>query len=79
MAEKRETIEDVARREADVERERAQARADQQRVLEQLAKQMPDSFFELAGLLRENVRRFVAGTVLAADVPAARCGPVPVG
>jgi hypothetical protein len=58
MPEKRETIEDVARREADLERERAEARAEQIRLAEQLTKQMPEAFFELCGLLRENVRRF---------------------
>jgi len=60
MPEKRPSIEDVARQEAEVERERAEARAEQLKSGEKLAKEMPDSFFELAGLLRETVRRFNA-------------------
>jgi hypothetical protein len=58
MAEKRESLEDVARREAEVERDRAEARAEQLQSAERLAKEVPEAFFELAGLLRENVRRF---------------------
>jgi hypothetical protein len=58
MPEKRETIEDVARREAEVERERSEAREEQLKYAEKLSTEMPEAFFELAGLLRENVRRF---------------------
>jgi hypothetical protein len=58
MAEKRETIEDVARREAATERERAEARAEQIEYAEKLSKEVPEAFFEVCGLLRENVRRF---------------------
>lgn len=60
MGEKRETIEEVARREADVERERAASRAEQLELAGKIAKEMPERFFELCGLLRENVRRFNA-------------------
>src|ERR1700759_5210098 len=58
MGEKRETIEDVARREADAERERSQARAEQLQFATKVAKEGPQRFFGLCGLLRENVRRF---------------------
>jgi hypothetical protein len=58
MPEKRETIEEVARREAATERERAEARAEQLQYAEKLSKEVPEAFFELCGLLRENVRRF---------------------
>src|SRR6266508_5848738 len=58
MAEKRESIEDVARREAATERERAEARAEQLEYAEKLSKEVPEAFFELCGVLRENVRRF---------------------
>jgi hypothetical protein len=58
MAEKRETLEEVARREADVERERAAAQQEYLQSAERLAQAMPEAFFELAGLLREAVRRF---------------------
>src|SRR5215470_7397228 len=58
MPEKRETIEDVARREAATEREREEARAEQLQFAEKLSKEVPEAFFELCGLLRENVRRF---------------------
>ena len=60
MGEKRETIEEVARREADAERERAASRAEQLELAGMIAKEMPERFFELCGLLRENVRRFNA-------------------
>ena len=58
MAEKRETLEDVARREADHERELAEARAELAKSGVQLAKEMPAAFFEFCGMLREQVRRF---------------------
>ena len=58
MGEKRETIEDVARREADAERERAAAMNERIELSGKVAKEMPERFFELCGLLRENVRRF---------------------
>ncbi|HEY2748623.1 MAG TPA: hypothetical protein VGL86_28575 [Polyangia bacterium] len=58
MAEKRETLEEVARREADHERELAEARAELTKSGERLAKEMPPAFFELCGMLREQVRRF---------------------
>lgn len=58
MPEKRESLEEVARREADEERARAEARQEHLQSAERLAKEMPQAFFELAGLLREAVRRF---------------------
>jgi hypothetical protein len=60
MAEKRESLEDVARREADRERELAEAREEYLKSAERLAKEMPPAFFELCGLVREAVRRFNA-------------------
>ncbi len=58
MAEKRESLEEIARREADAERERAEARAEYAKSGERLAKEMPAAFFEFCGMLREQVRRF---------------------
>lgn len=58
MAEKRETLEDVARQEADHERELADARAEFAKSGAQLAKEMPGIFFEFCGIVREAVRRF---------------------
>ncbi len=58
MGEKRESLEDVARREADHEREVAEARAELAKSGERLAKEMPPAFFEFCGMLREAVRRF---------------------
>ena len=58
MPEKRETLEEVARREADHEREVAEARAELAKSAERLAKEMPPAFFEFCGMLREAVRRF---------------------
>jgi hypothetical protein len=58
MGEKRETIEEVARREADSERALAAAQSERLELSGQVAKEMPERFFELCGLLRENVRRF---------------------
>jgi hypothetical protein len=58
MPEKRETLEDVARREAETERERAEAREEYLKSAERLAKEMPEAFFEFCGMVREAVRRF---------------------
>jgi hypothetical protein len=58
MAEKRETLEEVARREADHERELAEAREEFLKSGERLAKEMPPLFFEFCGIVREAVRRF---------------------
>lgn len=58
MAEKRESLEDVARRESQHERELAAARDELAKSGERLAKEMPAAFFELCGLVREAVRRF---------------------
>jgi hypothetical protein len=58
MAEKRESLEEFARREGDRERELAEARKERAESADRLAKEMPSSFFELCGILREAVRRF---------------------
>src|SRR5947208_13885105 len=58
MPEKRETLEDVARREAEAERERAEAREEYLKSAERLATEIPESFFEYCGMVREAVRRF---------------------
>lgn len=58
MAEKRETLEEVARREASRERELAEAREEYAKSGERLAKEMPLAFFEFCGMVREAVRRF---------------------
>lgn len=58
MAEKRESLEEVARREASRERELAEAREELVHSGERLAKEMPPAFFEFCGMLRESVRRF---------------------
>jgi hypothetical protein len=58
MAEKRESLEDIARREAEHERERAAAREEYVKSAERLATEMPPAFFEFCGMLRESVRRF---------------------
>jgi hypothetical protein len=58
MAEKRESLEEIARREAARERELAEAREEYAKSGERLAKEMPPAFFELCGMLREAVRRF---------------------
>ncbi len=58
MAEKHESLEEVARREATRERELAEAREEYLKGGERLAKEMPPAFFELCGLVREAVRRF---------------------
>src|SRR5258707_14088728 len=58
MPEKRESLEEVARREANRERELAEAREEYAKSGERLAKEMPPLFFEFCGILREAVRRF---------------------
>jgi hypothetical protein len=58
MAEKRESLEEVARREANRERELAEAREEYAKSGERLAKEMPPAFFEFCGIVREAVRRF---------------------
>ena len=58
MAEKRESLEEIARREAARERELAEAREEYAKSGERLAKEMPAAFFELCGMVREAVRRF---------------------
>lgn len=58
MAEKRESLEEIARREANRERELAEAREEYARSGERLAKEMPPAFFEFCGMVREAVRRF---------------------
>jgi hypothetical protein len=58
MAEKRESLEEVARREANRERELAEAREEYAKSAERLAKEMPPAFFEFCGMVRESVRRF---------------------
>src|SRR5438067_10915397 len=58
MAEKRESLEEVARREANRERELAEAREEYLKSSERLAQEMPPAFFEFCGMVREAVRRF---------------------
>jgi hypothetical protein len=58
MAEKRESLEEIARREANRERELAEAREEFAKSGERLAKEMPPAFFEFCGMVREAVRRF---------------------
>jgi hypothetical protein len=58
MAEKRESLEEVARQEANRERELAEAREEYAKSSERLAKEMPPAFFEFCGMVRESVRRF---------------------
>jgi hypothetical protein len=58
MPEKRETLEEFARREADAEREREEARANFVASRELLSKEVPERFFTLALELREAVKRF---------------------
>lgn len=58
MAEKRESLEEIARREAARERELAEAREEFAKSGERLAKEMPPAFFEFCGMVREAVRRF---------------------
>jgi hypothetical protein len=59
-AEKRETVEDVARREAEAARAQAQARAEHVEGAARVAREVPSAFFELCGIVREQVRRFNA-------------------
>jgi hypothetical protein len=63
MPEKRETLEELARREADGEREREEARALRRQSSERLAKEVPARFFQLAKELREAVARFNAAAL----------------
>src|SRR3954471_5548374 len=58
MAEKRESLEDVARQEAQHERELAEAREEYAKSGERLGTEMPSGLFELCGMGREAVRRF---------------------
>ncbi|MCA1663864.1 MAG: hypothetical protein LC659_06285 [Myxococcales bacterium] len=58
MVEKRESLEEVARREASRERELVEAREEYAKSGERLAKEMPPAFFEFCGMVREAVRRF---------------------
>ena len=58
MAEKRESLEEIARREATRERELAEAREEYAKSGERLAKEMPPAFFDFCGMIREAVRRF---------------------
>ena len=58
MAEKRESLEEVARREATRERELAEAREEYAKSGARLAQEMPPAFFEFCGMVREAVRRF---------------------
>jgi hypothetical protein len=58
MPEKRETLEEFAKREADAERERDEARANFVASRELLSKEVPERFFTLAMELRDAVRRF---------------------
>ena len=58
MSKNRESLEEVARREADRERELAEAREEYAKSGERLAKEMPPAFFEVCGMVREAVRRF---------------------
>ena len=58
MAEKRESLEEVAKREANRERELAEARDEYAKSADRLAKEMPPAFFEFCGIVREAVRRF---------------------
>jgi hypothetical protein len=60
MAEKRETLEDLARREKDAEQERNDQRAEMLVSAERLAKEVPERFFQLATDLKQAVMRFNA-------------------
>ena len=60
MAEKRESLEDVARREKDAELERSEQRAEMTANAERLAKEVPQRFFQLATDLKQAVMRFNA-------------------
>lgn len=58
MGEKRESIEEFARREASEEAARLAAQQEREQAAGKLAEAMPERFFELCGLTREMVRRF---------------------
>ena len=58
MAEKRETIEELAQKEAAYEKEMAQARELSLQNASKLVQEVPGKFFEFCGMLREAVRRF---------------------
>jgi hypothetical protein len=60
MARKDETIESIAKREADAEREREESKKRYLADQAEIAKHVPKRFFELAGELRECVMRFNA-------------------
>ena len=70
MPEKRETLEEIARREADSEREREEARALRRQSSERLAKEVPAAF-QLAKELREAVMRFNAAALPESASPSA--------
>jgi hypothetical protein len=58
MPEKRETLEEFAKREADAEQEREELHAAFVAGREQLSKAVPERFFQLAQELRDAVKRF---------------------
>jgi hypothetical protein len=58
MGEKRETVEDLAKQEAAYEQELAQLREVSLANSGKLAQEVPKTFFEFCGMLRETVRRF---------------------
>lgn len=58
MPEKRETLEEIAKSEAAIERERAKAAAERAQAAEKLAKELPARFYQLAGEVRSAVARF---------------------
>ncbi len=62
MAEKRESIEELGKREAEYERELGQMRETQLANAGKLADEVPGKFFELCGMVREAVRRFNQAT-----------------
>jgi hypothetical protein len=58
MAEKRETIEELAKRESEYDKEQARAREISLQNSGKLVQEVPGKFFEFCGMLREAVRRF---------------------
>ncbi len=58
MADKRDTLEELARREADALKEREETRVRARLSAERLAREVPERFFTLARELREAVHRF---------------------
>jgi hypothetical protein len=58
MGEKRETVEDLAKQEAAYEKELAQLREISLANSGKLAQEVPNTFFEFCGMVRETVRRF---------------------